>query len=328
MTTILNSKTALLVLVVVTAIAIGALLRNSARTITQTVGTVTSGREVATDLDSDIPIIRDVARDAIPPLDNPSYESVGDADSWLSPEDPVLGIEFNGQARAYPLKIMNWHEIVNDTVGGEDVVVTYCPLCRSGVVFSQNLEGENLTFGNTGALYESAMVMYDRETQTYWYHVNGLGLKGKLTGKRLTVLPSSLVSWQVWKERHPNALSLSRDTGFFRDYNSNPYVGYYEPDSAPSFPVSSFDDRLPTKALVVGIEVDGVAKAYPIFDLAGRTITDEVNGERVEVVVEESGQSAEVFFIRNGERTRAPVINTLWFAWKASFPDTMLYEGN
>ena len=123
-------------------------------------------------------------------------------------------------------------------IGRQEIVVTYCPLCNSGIVFDRHLEGKLLTFGNTGALYESAMVMYDRETESYWYQVGGKAIKGPLTDKRLTVLPSFLTTWREWKKLYPQTKILSLNTGFNRNYLSNPYLGYDKLNSPPAFPVS------------------------------------------------------------------------------------------
>jgi len=274
-------------------------------------------------------IVQDVQRDAIPPLDNPKYETASEAENWLGPDDPVLGVEFNGDARAYPLKVMNWHEIVNETIGGEDVVVTYCPLCRSGIVFDRSFEGQLLSFGNTGALYESAMVMYDRETETYWYQAGALGIKGPHEGKKLTILPSRMTLWREWKADNPGTKVLSIDTGFGRNYLSDPYTGHDRPDSSPAFPVSRIDDRLPNKILIVGIVVDGKAKAYPVRELRGQTVTDEFNGQKIEVVGDESGQGAQILFVdEQGGRTPAPVTAEFWFSWAVSHPDTEIYKSD
>ena len=145
--------------------------------------------------DAAIPIIQDVPKDAIPPLDFPQYESANKV-TWLKDSDIVLGVEFAGDARAYPIKIMNWHEIVNETIGGQKIVITYCPLCNSGIVFDRHLGEQLLSFGNTGALYESAMVMYDKETESYWYQITGEALRGSLKGQRLSILPSTMMLWE------------------------------------------------------------------------------------------------------------------------------------
>ena len=272
-----------------------------------------------------IPIIQDVPKDAIPPLDFPQYQTVQEA-TWIKEDDIVLGAEFGGDARAYPVKILNWHEIVNEKIGEREVVVTYCPLCRSGIVFDRHLDGKVLTFGNTGALYESAMVMYDRETESYWYQVGGVAIKGALKDKKLSVLPSLLTSWKQWKAIHPNTKVLSIKTGFVRNYQSDPYVGYDALNSKPAFPVSITDKRLPSKEKVIGIEVDSVAKAYPVRAAQGRTLQDEISGQKIEVVGDKEGISAQIFFVNQGRRRPAPGIAAFWFSWVATHPDTLIYE--
>lgn len=281
-------------------------------------------KETVTKSGRDVPIIQDVPKDAIPPLDFPKYETVKEA-SWLRDDDVVLGVEFNGDARAYPIKILNWHEIVNEVIGDKEIVVTYCPLCNSGIVFDRRLEDRLLTFGNTGALYESAMVMYDRETESYWYQIGGLSIKGSFEDKRLTVLPSFLTTWHEWKKLNPNTKVLSLDTGFSRNYLSNPYLGYDELNSPPAFPVSITSNALPPKEKVVGVIIDETAKAYPVRIARGRVLTDEINGIQLEIQGDSAGQSAQIFFIKDGIREKAPVTATFWFSWFAAYPDTLIY---
>ena len=139
-------------------------------------------------------IVPDVPKDAIPPLDFPKYVDVSEVD-FLEGSDLVIGIEINDDARAYPIKILNWHEIVNDNIGGQDIVVTYCPLCKSSILFSRVLDGKTLSFGNTGSLYESTLLMYDRETDSFWGQVGGRAIEGELKGKRLEMLPSTTTRW-------------------------------------------------------------------------------------------------------------------------------------
>ena len=274
----------------------------------------------------EVAIIQDVPRDAIPPLDSPKYETIEEVSEWLEDDDIVLGVVFDNDARAYPSKLMNWHEIVNETIGDREVSVTYCQLCNSGVVFDRHLNGRLLNFGNTGALYESAMVMYDRETETYWYHINGLGLQGPLKGERLSILPSSMMLWRDWKEQQPNTQVLSLDTGFSRPYLSNPSVSYAQPNSDPAFPVSRQDARLFPKEQVIGVTVQGISKAYLIKAVQGKSIRDTVHGKQVEVVGDDEGISAQLFFIEDNKRVPAPSSSTFWFAWFAAYPDTELYK--
>jgi hypothetical protein len=273
-----------------------------------------------------IPIIPDVPKDAIPPLDFPQYESPQEA-SWLQDDDIVLGVEFNNDARAYPIRILNWHEIVNERIGGKDVLVSYCPLCRSGILFGRHLEGRLLTFGNTGALYESDMVMYDRQTESFWFQVAGRGIRGPLKGKELTLLPSFLTTWKQWRGLYPATKVLSRKTGFARHYELDPYRNYDVPNSLPAFPVSITDSHLPNKEKVIGLVVNHVSKAYPVKLVQGKTIQDKVNGQRVEIVGDQLGISARVFYIDAGRRKPAPSVATYWFAWYAAHPNTLIFRG-
>ena len=275
----------------------------------------------------DVPIIPDVPRDAIPPLDFPKYETVKEVNKWLLSSDFVIGVTIEGNARAYPVKIMNWHEIVNENISGKEIVVTYCPLCNSAVVFERNLGSQLLSFGNTGSLYESAMVMYDHETESYWYQVNGEALSGVLAGQRLIIFPSVFTTWGQWQDKWPDTKVLSLNTGYKRNYLGNPYVGYDEPNSSPAFPVSISSDLLPPKERVVGISVNGINKAYPTKQLQGKTVTDQIGSTAIEIVGSPTGMSAEVFFVdgNRGSRILAPSTSSFWFAWYAAYPDTELY---
>ena len=164
-------------------------------------------------------------RDGIPSIDKPVFLSADKAD-YLKPEDRVLGIDFEGEARAYPIRILNWHEIVNDEIKGKAVAVTYCPLCGSGIVYKADSEGEPHKFGVSGLLYNSDVLLYDRETETLWSQILSKAISGKLVDTKLEVIPSSHTSWQVWKKNHPYTKVLSNKTGFNRDYQRSPYGTY------------------------------------------------------------------------------------------------------
>ncbi|NNE13139.1 MAG: DUF3179 domain-containing protein, partial [Ilumatobacter sp.] len=170
--------------------------------------------------------------DGIPPIDEPRFLLPGDVD-FLADNEPVLALEIDGDARAYPVQIMTWHEIVNDTVGGTPVTVSYCPLCNSAVAYDRRLGDRILDFGTSGLLYNSALVMYDRQTQTLWSHFTGQGIIGELTGEELVTYPLATVAWSTWRDTNPDGLVLSRDTGFSRDYGRNPYPGYDRVDGVP-----------------------------------------------------------------------------------------------
>ncbi|SOE08859.1 uncharacterized protein DUF3179 [Hoeflea halophila] len=164
-------------------------------------------------------------RDGIPSIDDPAFLPVSEA-SGLDPKEPVMALTIDGQARAYPLRIMIWHEIVNDTLAGRPIAVTYCPLCNAAIVFDRVVDGAETTFGTTGKLRNSDLVMYDRETESWWQQFTGEAITGARTGTQLEIIPSQLISWQDFKDRHPGGEVLVPNNPGFRDYGRNPYAGY------------------------------------------------------------------------------------------------------
>ena len=192
----------------------------------------------------------------IPPIDRPIYEPASAGD-WLASTDLVLGfVASDGTTYAYPHKILNFHEIVNDVLGGEPIVITYCPLCRSSVVYDRMLDGQTLTCGNTSALYLSDMVMFDRETYSYWWQVPGDALVGSLAGKRLQPLASETMEWRSWRALYPNTLLLSRQTRYTRTYDRDPFTGLRESVAAGVRPFQlnpeETDVRLSPSDMVLG----------------------------------------------------------------------------
>lgn len=201
-------------------------------------------------------------RDGIPPLDRPSFESVQQAAAWLAPLEPVVYLFLNGEARAYPLQILTWHEIVNDQVGATPVSVTFCPLCNTAIAFDRRLEGRLLDFGTTGNLRRSDLVMWDRQTESWWQQVTGEAIVGALAGQRLAALPAHIVAWEEFRSAHPDGQVLSRETGFNRSYGVNPYVGYDRVDQPPFLFKGPTDGRLPPMERVVALEGPGGPVAY------------------------------------------------------------------
>jgi hypothetical protein len=228
-------------------------------------------------------------RDAIKPIYVPAYESVEGGD-WLDDDDLVIGYVSASASYAYPVRMLNLHEIVNDYIDGLAVLVSYCPLCASGVVYNRELAGEVLLFGNTSALHESDLVMYDHQTGSYWFQVLGEAIVGPLSGKRLTMLPSATVSWGQWVALHPDTLVLSRDLGlpgFAGRYDSNPFVSYGERvnDTGPPFPISPITDaRLLPGDRVFAIQVGDSHKGYALDRAGGWVANDAVGGSAVVVM--------------------------------------------
>jgi hypothetical protein len=233
--------------------------------------------------------------DGIPPIEEPQFVTVDEADEWMSAEEPVIYLEMNGGVHAYPVQILVWHEIVNDTVGGVPVAVTYCPLCNSAVSYRREIRGQTTTFGTSGRLFASALVMYDRATESLWTHFDGRAVVGALTGERLDPISSPLLGWADFKASFPEAMVLDRNnTGHSRPYGENPYVGYDDPGSQPFLFRGTVDDRAAAKQRVVGVVVDSAARAWSLEALSDGAATarnDEV-GETPVVVFWKAGQAS------------------------------------
>jgi hypothetical protein len=232
-------------------------------------------------------------RDGIPPIDHPKVETIAQADAWLKPQEPVIALSPGSEARAYPLQILIWHEIVNDDVAGRLVTVTFCPLCNTAIAFDRQLAGRVLDFGTTGNLRDSDLVMWDRQTESWWQQFTGEAIVGGLTGRRLATLPATIVSWQEFRQRFPRGTVLSRDTGFQRDYGHNPYVGYDRADQAPFLFRGKLDGRLSPMERVLAVTIGTGDVAYPFTTLQRRgVVADTVGGTAVVVFYQPGTTSA------------------------------------
>lgn len=301
--------------------------------------------------------------DCIPSIDEPTFQSADQASAWLAAEDMVIGIEIDGEARAYPLRILNVHEVVNDRLGGHPIAVTYCPLCRSGLVFSRSVRGETLTFGVSGQLLEANLVLYDRQTETYWSQIQGEAIVGPLVPTSLTLRPSTITTWADWRRGHPETEVLSRDTGIYpkATYAANPYADYAN-SSGVGFGVGPVDDRLEPKTLVYGLTVGGSSVAYPEDTVRqAEVINDEVGSVPVVVWEDPRDGGVRAFIRRSGNDTltfratedalvdgqghrwtfdgaavagphageeldRLEPRGFFWFAWSRFHPETAVYQ--
>lgn len=224
-------------------------------------------------------------KDGIPAIDNPSFINVAEADEWLEDVEPVIFLRIGDDARAYPLQIMTWHEIVNDTVNNIAVVVTFCPLCNTAIVFERTVSDRVLDFGTTGRLRYSNLVMYDRQTESWWQQANGEAIAGELTGRRLSFLPATIIGWGEFKANFPEGKVLSRETGFSRPYGTNPYTGYDDINNSPFlYRGPRTPDQLPPIARVLTVDLGGEAVAYPydVLQSAG-VVNDGVGGTAIVV---------------------------------------------
>jgi len=231
-------------------------------------------------------------KDGIPSIDEPRFESLSDARSWQDERAPVIALQVGSEARAYPLAVLMWHEIVNDTLGGVPVVVTFCPLCNTALVFERELAGVEYDFGTTGNLRFSDLVMYDRQTESWWQQATGEAIVGVLTGTRLPFVPSQIVSLGGFATSQPEGIVLSRETGHSREYGRNPYVGYDTVDQNPFLFRGVIDGRLSPMERVVTVSIAGEAVAYPYSEVAKMEVVhDEVGGTPI-VVFWQAGVSS------------------------------------
>ncbi|HKF17312.1 MAG TPA: DUF3179 domain-containing protein [Candidatus Dormibacteraeota bacterium] len=228
-------------------------------------------------------------KDGIPPLDHPKFVGAAEAGTWLQPAEPVIALSVGAESRAYPMQILIWHEIVNDTVGGVPVTVTFCPLCYTAIAFDRHAASRILDFGTTGNLRKSDLVMYDRQTESWWQQAVGRAIVGDLTGTQLTILPASIVSWAIFRTAHPEGTVLSKDTGFNRSYGVNPYSGYDSANSQPFLFEGKLDGRLPPKEHVVTVSLAGEDVAYPYSLLKQRRVVHDGVGGRPVVVFYQAG---------------------------------------
>lgn len=223
-------------------------------------------------------------KDGIPAIDAPVLESIADARTWMDGLSPVIALEVDGQARAYPMAILTWHEIVNDTLGGEPVTVTFCPLCNTAIAFERTVDEVVHDFGTSGNLLASNLIMYDRQTESWWQQATGEAIVGELMGTRLAALPAQIVSLDAFEAAYPDGTVLSRETGHVRDYGRNPYPGYDRADDSPFLYFGTVDGRIAPKERVatVGEGDQAIAFAYPELSQVG-AVHETVDGQPIVV---------------------------------------------
>lgn len=261
-------------------------------------------------------------KDGIPSIDSPRFISVSEAQGDFNAEGLGLVVSLNGEDRFYPYQILVWHELVNDQIGDVPILVSFCPLCGSGLVFDRRVNGETLEFGVSGKLHNSDLLMYDRKTDTLWQQLLGEAVVGPLTGTKLTQLEANVVPFSVFSQKFPEGRVLPKDTGFSRDYERAPYDDY-DTNESIYFPVSGSDDRIHPKTRVLGITIDGRYKAYPEEIIASKgVLTDTFNGRSVQLEYKDGFITVK----DTTDSTEIVPVHTFWFAWFAFHPDTELLE--
>jgi hypothetical protein len=255
-------------------------------------------------------------------LNQPRFVSASDA-AFMRKKNRVIGIEFDGEARAYPIKILNYHEVVNDRINGESLVISYCPLCGTGMVFHAQAEDQVLNFGVSGLLYNSDVLLYDRQTESLWSQIMGQAVSGPMKGARLKLVVASHTSWHDWKKQHPDTLVLSIDTGYKRSYELDPYAGY-DRTNRLFMPISHDNHQYMRKSLTLGLEIDGHYKAYPFKELrkSPPEFNDHFANLDITIQFDRKNKTARVLD-KNGKEI--PTVVAYWFAWFTFHPETEIY---
>ena len=226
------------------------------------------------------------SKDGIPAIDNPKFVSVDEANAWLKPQEPVVFVQVGDDSRAYPIQILIWHEIVNDSVGGKPLLVNFCPLCNTAIAFERSFDGQIFDFGTSGRLRYSNLIVYDRQTETWWQQATGDAIAGKYAGAQLPFYPAAMISWDNFRAAHPQGKVLSRETGHRRSYGSNPYLGYDDVNQTPFlYQGNPTPGALPPMARVLTLELGGEAVAYSYDILSSvNVVNDTVGAQRVVVL--------------------------------------------
>ena len=263
-------------------------------------------------------------RDGILAIDKPVFMPA--TQSTLIAEERVMGVYFKGIAKAYPIRMLNRHEIVNDTFTQTGVVVSYCPLCGSGVVFLLPQGERGNTFGVSGLLYNSDVLLYDRESESLWSQLMLKAISGQRRGETLALLAATHTSWGEWQKRYPSTLLLSGASASSVSYNNNLYADY-ENSEQLWFPVGQESSAFRAKERVLGLSINGVDKAYPYSELASSSagFEDVIGGQTVRIIWSEAGHSA---YALDGEGRQLPSVSAYWFAWFGFHPQTQIYRAS
>ncbi len=265
-------------------------------------------------------------KDGIPAIDNPKFIPADKVD-FIKPKDRVIGVYRDGVAKAYPIRILNWHEVVNDSIGEHPIVVTYCPLCGTGMVFSTKTAGGRMRFGVSGLLYNSDVLLYDRPTHSLWSQILSKAIAGPLKGVSIDMLPAAHTTWRDWKRRYPKTLGLSTDTGFKRNYRQSPYLNYKK-NGRLMFPVEYKNQKYRNKEMVLGVNIDGESKAYPFTELskyAQDRFSDVIADKNITIEWSKIEQYAQIL---DEYGNVVPSVLSYWFAWYAFYPETKIFQAN
>ncbi|QDU39382.1 hypothetical protein Mal4_37260 [Maioricimonas rarisocia] len=267
-------------------------------------------------------------KDGIPALTDPKFVAPSAA-TYLKPDDRVIGVARKGDVRCYPLKVLNWHECVNDVIGETPLAITYCPLCDSALVFDRRVGEKELEFGISGLLYNSNVLLYSRNADgpdTLWSQMKAEGVSGDAAGTPLKTVPFEVTTWSDWKARYPDTKVLSAETGHRRNYTRNPYSRYFSIQTL-MFPVRPLpQEGMPYKEPILGVWTDGAARAYPLKSLSEADTPVELkqtlDGESFTLQFDPETTTARITEASEGVNHAY----TFWFAWYAFHPETEVYD--
>ena len=260
-------------------------------------------------------------KDGIPAILEPKFIAAENA-TWLKDDDFVAGISIKGEKRAYPVKILVWHELVNDNVNGVPILITYCPLCGSIIAFSRSQNNKDLTFGVSGLLYQSDVLFYDHQTESLWSQLKMKAISGNYVNTELKVVPYIFSTWKEWRENNPDTLVLSKNTGYSRDYSRDPYNSYYSSKNI-MFPVNKKSDKFHPKEKVLVVINGDISKAYPFKALSKKEIINDTIGNE-KITIKSNGNN--YFEVRNGNGELKEYLIAYWFAWYTFKPETLVFE--
>lgn len=257
-------------------------------------------------------------RDGIPSIDTPKFIAPDKAD-FMKDDDIVLSYTHDGTTRAYPLRILVWHEIVNETINGKPILVTYCPLCGTAMIYDRKVGGKVRAFGVSGLLYQSDVLMYDREDQSLWSQLGMKAVSGPLSGTKLEWLPSEHLKWKAWKAKYPKGEVLSTETGHERSYNAQAYESYFKSPNT-MFPIPKHNEALSEKEWVVGVIKDGKAVAFPLAQL------EKASEAKLDGVSLKFDSASRLATATDSKGNELPTVTVFWFAWQAFYPQTTLWK--
>jgi hypothetical protein len=274
--------------------------------------------------------------DGIPPVDEPEYSSVEDAGDFLTDQDRIFVVDINGEVKLYPQQVLVWHEIVNDTFGDEELSVTYCPLTGTAIGYKNQFESVDSDFGTSGKLLNSNLVMYDRQTDSLWPQIYGVGITGEHRGIEAELFPVVWTTWEKARAHYPEAQVLSKNTGFIRSYGFDPYGSYLEDDTyydsgEPFFPLLNEDDRLDAKEVVLGVKINGEQTAILKSKIENeKVVRTTVGSVPVVAIWDEDLETARAYIdsgvseLNEDALEWAPSFDAMWFSWVAYYPETGL----